>query len=389
MLESSIVQLSWVCRRGRFNHVTSRSIDKKVWPELLQLSRRCRFVERLSNTTCWNQLLKTDIFVGKQLIHAELERVVADFVGQEDAIVFGMGFATNSTTIPALVSKNDLILSDSLNHSSLVTGCRASGAKIKTFKHNDMDDLEQKIRQSLTERPLRRYGKILIIAEGIYSMEGEICDLPRLIDIKKRYRCYLYVDEAHSIGALGENGRGVCEHWGVNPRDVDVLMGTFTKSFSSVGGYISGARSLIDHLRSESFGQVYDCAITPGAAQQTISAIRWIQGEQGRKLVKKLHQNSNFFRKALKERGFHACGDKDSPVVPVLLYYPSKMVEFSREALRRGIATVVVGFPATSLFSNRIRFCISAAHTTAQLEWAISIIDELGDKFFLKYNRQK
>jgi serine palmitoyltransferase len=321
-------------------------------------------------------------------VHQELECVIADFVGQEAAIVFAMGFATNSTTIPALVSQNDLILSDSLNHASLVAGCRASGAKIKTFKHNNMNDLEEKIRQIFSERPASHYGKILIIAEGIYSMEGEICDLPRLIQIKKRYKCYLYIDEAHSIGALGASGRGVCEYWGVDPRDVDILMGTFTKSFSSVGGYICGSGALISYLRQHSFGQVYDCAICPGAAQQTISAIKWISTKHGRDLVARLHDNSNYFREELIQRGFHACGDTDSPVVPVLLYYPSKMVEFSREALKRGLATVVVGFPATSLFSNRIRFCISASHTREQLEWAISVIDELGDKFFLKYNRK-
>ena len=171
---------------------------------------------------------------GTTAIHAELEDAVAKFIGTEKAVVFGMGYATNSAVIPALVGKGCLIISDSLNHASIVTGAKASGAKVKVFRHNDAHHLDAILRNSISEgqpRTHRPWKKIVIIVEGIYSMEGEACNLKAIVEVKKKYRAYLYLDEAHSIGALGETGRGCCEHWGVSPSDVDVMMGTFTKSF--------------------------------------------------------------------------------------------------------------------------------------------------------------
>lgn len=178
-------------------------------------------------------------------LHKELEDVVSRFVGMEAAVCFNMGFAVNSTTIPALVTKGCLIISDQLNHASIVYGARVSGAAIRVFKHNDMSHLEYVIRDAIAQgqpRTHRPWKKILIIVEGLYSMEGSICKLPEVIEIKQKYGCYLYVDEAHSIGALGLNGRGVCDYWGVDPRGVDILMGTFTKSFGAAGGYIAGSK---------------------------------------------------------------------------------------------------------------------------------------------------
>lgn len=181
--------------------------------------------------------------LGNSKIHKELEVLVADFVGQESAMVFAMGFATNALNIPALVGKGCLILSDQLNHSSLVVGAKLSGANIMTFKHNSIQDLESKLKDAVVygqHKTHRPWKKILILFEGIYSMEGSIVNLPELIRLKKKYKAYLYLDEAHSIGALGPNGRGVVDYWNCNSRDVDVMMGTFTKSFGAMGGYIAG-----------------------------------------------------------------------------------------------------------------------------------------------------
>lgn len=325
-------------------------------------------------------------------LHRETEKLVAEFVGKEDAMIFNMGYGTNSTTIPALVSKGDLVLSDSLNHSSLVYGCRGSGARVKVFRHNDPVDLERVVKESIIEgqpRLNRPWRRILIIVEGIYSMEGEICRLPEIVAVKKKYKCYLYVDEAHSIGALGQHARGVCDHWGVNPHDVDVLMGTFTKSFASVGGYIASDRSVIDYLRTRSFGQILETAMAPGALQQAYRSLLCIMGRDGTdigaKKILQLRDNSNYFRNALRKLGFQVFGDEDSPVVPVMLYFPAKIPAFSRECFARGIAVVVVGFPATPLLESRIRFCLSASHTRKDLEWAISQISEVGEKLMLKY----
>merc|ERR1711991_1267823 len=183
---------------------------------------------------------------GTTVVHAELERLVAQFLGKESAVVFGMGFQTNSTVLPQLVGKGGLIVSDSLNHASLVAGCKCSPAKIMMFRHNDMEHLEKVVREAVAmgqPRTRRPWTMILLVVEGIYSMEGEICNLPEIIRIKKKYGCYVYMDEAHSIGALGARGRGICDFWGVDPSECDVLMGTFTKSLGPWAAAWPAARS--------------------------------------------------------------------------------------------------------------------------------------------------
>ncbi|KAJ3058054.1 serine palmitoyltransferase component, partial [Rhizoclosmatium hyalinum] len=167
-------------------------------------------------------------------LHLEAENLVARFMGKEAAMIVSMGFATNSTTIPSLVSKGSLIISDELNHSSLVFGARVSGAAIRVFKHNDMKDLEQVLRDAIAQgqpRTHRPWKKILVVVEGLYSMEGNICNLPGIVALRNKYKFYLYLDEAHSVGAMGPNGRGICDYYGIDPSNVDILMGTFTKSF--------------------------------------------------------------------------------------------------------------------------------------------------------------
>jgi len=333
---------------------------------------------------------------GNYDIIQELERTIAEFVGQPDAIVYGMGYATNSTTIPVLCGgKGTLIISDTLNHASIVTGSRdAPGAKILVFRHNDPADLELVLKNAIIEgqpRTHRPWKKIVLIVEGIYSMEGEICRLPEIVALKKKYKTYLYVDEAHSIGALGKTGRGVCEHWGINPRDIDILMGTFTKAFGSVGGYISGSHELIEYLKYRSYGTIYATSMSPACAQQALSAIRVITGQDGTqdgiRRLNALHENSNYFRRRLIEEGFHIFGDKDSPVVLMMLYNPAMMISMSRRLLEHGIAIVIVGFPVTRLLLSRIRFCLSSGHTIEELERAVQIISQEGERIGLKYRK--
>jgi serine palmitoyltransferase len=223
-------------------------------------------------------------FVGTTSLHTELEGVVARFVGKEDALVFGMGFGTNAGTVPALVGKGGLIISDATNHASIVVGARSSGASVKVFKHNDPDDLEAVIRRSILDgqpRTHRPWTKIMIIIEGIYSMEGELPPLQEIVRIKKKYGCYLYVDEAHSIGALGKTGRGICEESGVPPSDVDVLMGTFTKAFGSVGGYIAADRNTVAFIRQTNYALVTSSPLSPPACQQVIAALGIMTGDDG------------------------------------------------------------------------------------------------------------
>jgi len=199
----------------------------------------------------------------------------------------------------------------------------------------------------------------------------------------------LYIDEAHSIGALGNRGRGVCDYHNVSPEDVDILMGTFTKSFGSIGGYIAGSHQLIHYLRATSFSSIYAEAMPSPAAVQALASLRVIMGrdgtDEGKHRLQQLKDNSNFFREGLKARGFRVYGAKDSPVVPMMMYHLSKYPAMSRQLLKRNIAIVVVGFPATALTMGRARFCLSASHTIPELEWALNEIDDVGDSVLAKF----
>lgn len=328
-------------------------------------------------------------------IHHKLEKLLAEFLQVEDAVVFGMGFATNSTNIPALAGKGCLLLSDELNHASLILGCKLSGATIKVFKHNDMTDLEAKLRQAIVEgepRTSRPWKKIIIVAEGVYSMEGSIVNLPEIIRLKKKYRVYLYLDEAHSIGAIGEHGRGVCDYFGLDTKDVDLLMGTFTKSFGSAGGYIAGSKQLMNHIRLHSHSFGYASSMAAPVAQQILGVLKTIMGTvgdgEGQRRISRLARNSRYFRQKLKQLGFIVYGNDDSPVVPLLIYFPGKIVAFVAGAKKLGVATVGAGYPATPLIESRVRFCLSASHTKEMLDKALEVTSILGDKFALKYSRR-
>ncbi|XP_041353082.1 serine palmitoyltransferase 2-like [Gigantopelta aegis] len=331
---------------------------------------------------------------GYMEIHKELDELVADFLGLEAAITFPMGFATNSMNIPCLVRKGSLILSDAMNHASIVLGAKLSGAVIKTFKHNDAKDLEKKLRESIIQgqpKSKRPWKKILIVVEGIHSMEGSILPLPEIIKLKKKYKAYIYLDEAHSIGALGPHGRGVTDYFGINPKEIDVMMGTFTKSFASAGGYIAGTKKLINYLRVYSHSSMYSCVMSPPVASQIIASMRIIMGldgtDEGQRRIKQLLNNARYFRRGLHKIGVIVYGNRDSPVVPLLIYSPGKIIKFSRESLKRGLATVVVGFPATPLIEGRARFCVSAAHTKEMMDEALRMIDEVADVVRIRYSR--
>ncbi len=284
-----------------------------------------------------------------------------------------MGFATNSTNINTLVSKGCLIFSDELNHASLILGCRLSGATIKTFRHNglsifllytdniwlnslilnfykDMKDLERKLRNLIVAgqpKSHRQWRKIIIIVEGIYSMEGTVINLPELIRIKKKYKCYVYLDEAHSIGAIGPNGRGVVDYYGCDPKDIDLLMGTFTKSFGAAGGYIAGTKDIIEHIKVHSYSTAYATSMSPCIAQQIFGVMKTIMGEdgtndgmsslskyhiflsysiiKGQKRIQQLARNTKYFRRKLNQMGFIIYGNDDSPVIPLMLCFCPKI----------------------------------------------------------------
>lgn len=368
---------------GSYNYLGFAAKDKYCTPRVIEALKEC------GPSTC-----SSSSGVGFTDRHEAMERTVSAFLGVESAFVYGMGFATNTNTIPILAGKNCLIISDEFNHKSIVDGVRLSGASVKVFKHNNVTHLEWILKRAIIDghpRTHRPWKKILIVVEGIYSMEGEMVKLKEIVALKNKYKAYLYLDEAHSIGALGRTGRGVCEQLGVHPSNVDVMMGTFTKSFGSCGGYIAGAKTLVDHVRSCSPANYYATTMSPSSVEQIISSMAVISGEDGtgRGLAKirSLRANSNYFRQALKARGFHVLGDEDSPVVPVMCYYAAKIPALSRLCLEKQLAVVLVGFPATALLLSRIRICISASHTLEELKIAVDILDKIGDKCRIKYSK--
>lgn len=333
--------------------------------------------------------------IGTSVKHLELEELTARFIGVESAIVFGMGFATNALNLPTLVNKGCLVLSDEKNHASLILGLRLSGATTQVFKHNNMKHLEKLLREAVVYGQPKTgtpWEKILIVVEGVYSMEGSIVKLPDLIELKKKYKAYLYVDEAHSIGAMGKHGRGVVDYWGCDPLDIDVHMGTFTKSFGSAGGYLAGSKKLIDHIRAHSHAQCYASSMSIPVAQQIITSMRIIMGEDGTndglRRIKQLADNTRYFRKRLNQIGVIIYGNDDSPVIPLLVYLFSKIGAVVRGLTAKQIATVGVGFPATPLMEGRIRFCMSASHTKEQLDYALDTIEEMAGELGLKYSQK-
>lgn len=323
----------------------------------------------------------------------EVEREIARFVGRPAAMVFSMGFGTNAVSFSALVSKGCLIISDELNHTSIRIGARLSGAMITSFKHNDMQDLEQLLREAISQgqpRTHRPWRKILVVVEGLYSMEGTIVNLPEVLELKKKYKFNLFVDEAHSIGALGPRGRGVCDYFNIDPSEIDILMGTLTKSFGANGGYISGEKDIIDKLRQSNAGTLYAESPAPGVLMQILSALRLITGEispgKGEEHLHRIAFNSRYLRLGLKRLGFIVYGHDDSPIIPLVVYHPAKLPAFSHEMLRRKISVVVVGYPATPLISSRIRFCVSAAHNKDDMDRLLAACDEIGDVLQLKFS---
>lgn len=339
---------------------------------------------------------------GTLQIHRDLEQEVAEYLGKEDALVLGMGFATNSTIIPALFEVGSgagiLVLSDELNHRSIVEGVRLSGATIRAFGHNDMEKLESELKRAVTDgqpkkpdAPTKPWRKIFVVVEGIYSMEGDFCRLREVVTLKNRYGAYLYLDEAHSIGAVGATGRGVTELQGVPTSEVDIMMGTFTKSFGSAGGYVASSKEVIAALRRNAPGSVFAQAMAAPCAAQALIALRVISGKvggsTGKEKLARIRENSNFFRRELEQRGFKVIGDEDSPIIPVMLHHPAWLGAFSRLLLARGVAVVVVGNPAVPLLYERVRFCISAAHTREQLLKALDEVTIVGSHLGMLFDK--
>lgn len=331
--------------------------------------------------------------IGTTDLHKECEAVIADFVGKEDAVIVSQGYGTNASVFSSLVDSKCLVISDSLNHASIRFGIRLSGASVKVFKHNDMKNLEKLIRNQIAQgqpKTHRPWKKIVIAVEGLYSMEGNMVNLPKIVELKDKYKCYLFVDEAHSIGALGPRGRGICDYFLVDPSNVDILMGTLTKSFGATGGYIASDKLIIDRLRLSYMNSTYGEGVPPPVLAQIISSLQIINGNlspgEGEERLKRIAFNSRYLRLGLKKLGFIVYGADDSPVIPVMLYLPAKIAAISRMLYSMKIAVVIVGYPGTPITTARVRLCVSSALTKEDLDYVLEKFDEVGNTLYLKFS---
>ena len=306
---------------------------------------------------------------GEKPLHRQLEAELAAFLGCEDSIVMVSGHGAFVTTIGHMVGQNDLILHDSLAHDCIMGGARLSGAKRRPFPHSDWQALEKQLAQL---RP--HYRRVLIAVEGVYSMDGDITPLPKFIELKKRYGALLLVDEAHSIGVLGETGRGAGEHFGVDRKDVDFWMGTFSKSFASCGGYVAGSQALVRYLKYTAPGFVYSVGMSPANAAAALEALRQIQLHPEK--VRRLHERARLFLRLAKERGIDTGMSEGSAVVPAIIGNSLHSLQLSEQLRQRDINVQPIMYPAVEEDAARLRFFVTATHSEQQIRESLQVLAE-------------
>jgi 8-amino-7-oxononanoate synthase len=306
---------------------------------------------------------------GEKPLHRELEQELARFLGTEDAIVMVSGHGVFVTVIGHLVGDGDLILHDSLAHDCILGGAKLSGAKRKPFPHGDVEALERLLEQL---RP--HYKRVLIAVEGVYSMDGDICPLPDYIRLKKKYGALLLVDEAHSIGVLGKTGRGVGEHFGVDRADVDLWMGTMSKSLASCGGYVGGSRTLVNYLKYTAPGFIFSVGITPANAAAGLEALRQIELHPEK--VARLHERASLFVKLAREKGIDTGLSAGSAVVPAIIGNSLHSLQLAEALRQRGINVQPILYPAVEESAARLRFFLTATHTEQQIRETVEVLAE-------------
>jgi glycine C-acetyltransferase len=311
--------------------------------------------------------------VGTMKIHMELEEQIARFKGTEACVVFQSGFTANSGTVSAILGKEDLIISDELNHASIIDGCRLSKATIKVFKHKDVADCER-----ILEETKDWNGHKLLITDGVFSMDGDIAPLPQLCDLAEKYGCIMMIDDAHSSGVLGRNGRGTVDHLGCHGR-VDIQVGTLSKAIGSIGGYVCGSRNLIDFLYHRGRPFLFSTSHPPSVTATCQAAFELLDSEPGEKLVKRLWSNTKFFKRRLKKLGFDT-GKSETPITPIMVGDAAKAFEFSRQLFDQGVLALAIGYPTVAQGKARLRTIVTATHKRADLERALEIFERVGKK---------
>jgi len=307
---------------------------------------------------------------GTMKMHMDLEAQIAKFKNVEACVVFQSGFTANAGTVSAVLGKEDLIISDELNHASIIDGARLSKATIKVFKHRDVKDCER-----ILEEHAAFPGKKLIITDGVFSMDGDIAPLPELCALAEKYNCIMMVDDAHSSGVLGRNGRGTVDHLNCHGR-VHIQVGTLSKAIGSMGGYVCGSRDLIDYLYLRARPFLFSTSHPPATAAACEAAFTLLDSAEGERLVKKLWANTKFFKRELKKRGFQF-KTSETPIVPIHVGDAAKAFEFARKLFEAGVFAPAVGFPTVAEGKARLRAIVTATHKREHLLKAVDTLAEV------------
>jgi len=310
------------------------------------------------------------VLAGTTRLHVELEQTIARFKKSEDAMVLSSGYVTNLGTIAALLGRNDVVISDKLNHASIVDGCLLSRAKFVRFDHNNMESLEK----ALVEAP-KRSGK-LVVVDAVFSMDGDVINLPEVIRLCRKHGAMLMVDEAHSVGVLGETGHGILEHFGLEEEDgIDIKMGTLSKTIPAVGGYVAGSSELITYLRHSVRAFIFSAALPPPAAGAAIASFQVIEEEPER--VQALRGNVNYFINGLQERGFNTL-NTETPIVPIIAGDDERAWMMAKLAQEQDIFVLPVVSPAVPSGTSRLRANVTVGHTLEEIEHAMDVFEEAG-----------
>jgi 8-amino-7-oxononanoate synthase len=316
---------------------------------------------------CGTSVSASRLVAGERMMHRDLEAELAAFYGADACLAFVSGHATNVSTVGMLMGPDDLIVQDELMHNSAIVGSKLSRATCHAFRHNNLDDLEKVLRENRA-----KHNNALILAEGLYSMDGDYPDLPRLITIKRRYGAWLMIDEAHSLGVMGKTGRGSGEHFGIDPRDVDIWMGTLSKTLGSCGGYICGSADLIEILKYQAPGFVYSVGLSPPGTAAALAALRILKSDPAR--VARLQANGRLFLEEARRAGLDTMTSAGYSVVPVMVGCPVRAVRLTDRLLERGINALPIIHPAVPMKAARLRFFITAKHTAEQIRNTVAIV---------------
>ena len=300
-------------------------------------------------------------------LHVQLEKELAAFVGKDEALCFSTGFTVNSGVIPALTDRNDYIICDDRDHASIVDGRRLSFATQLHYKHNDMEDLER-VLSKLPQEAIK-----LIVVDGVFSMEGDLANLPEIVKLKHKYNCSIMVDEAHGLGVFGKQGRGVCDHFGLTD-EVDLIMGTFSKSLASIGGFIASDKDTINFLRHNCRTYIFSASNTPAATAAALEALHIIQKEPER--FENLWDVTNYALKRFREEGFEI-GETESPIIPLYVRDAEKTFVVTKMAYDAGVFINPVIPPACAPQDTLVRFALMATHTKEQVEKAVVILKKI------------